>query len=83
LIQRKIRVAKFHNRDSILQELILFPQETLPIGNLSTATGIQASPVISHLSLMEKQFMIPMKNVTFSISILLAFPRYPMKKLEM
>ena len=65
------------------RNLTPFPQETLSIGNLSTATGIRVIPVTSHLSLMEKQFMIPMKSVTFLTPIFLAFQRYPMKNSEM
>jgi len=53
------------------------------VGNLSTATGIRTNPATSHLSLMEKQFMIPMKSVTFLTPIFLAFQRYPMKNSEM
>jgi len=82
LIQRKIRVAKSHNRDAILQKLNSISPGKLSIGNLPIATGIRANLVISHISLMEKQFMIPMKSVTFSTPILLAFPRYPMKNSE-
>jgi len=83
IIQRKIRVANPATEIPSCRNLTPFAQETFSIGNLSTATGIRANPVNSHWSLMEKQFMILMKSVTFLTPIFLAFQRYPMKNSEM
>jgi len=83
LIQRKICVAKSTTEIPSWRNLTPFPQENLSIGNLSTVTGIRANPATSQLSLMVKQFMIPMKSVTFLTPIFLAFQRYPMKNSEM